>query len=229
MSGGRFDPHETRRMEELAGAALASFGARAAAFAIDFVLATGTPSSAPRLLRLGAGARLRLRPVLHPSQPADGARPHRRDHRGAQMKRLLSLLLLTLLTTAALAEEPKAFVLNGRAGRDRMRTQVRIIDDTLKAIRVYAEPSGTLLAVVVNDAGKEPMSKSKWFERTFPADARPDPFPYAAFEFKPDRAVIVRSSRPKPGDDSVSIYVHRGKKEEKFVVRTNPTEFELGK
>ena len=142
-------------------------------------------------------------------------------------KCVLLFLLLSLAATAF--ADNKLFTLSGNANRANMRMQVRIHDASIKAIRVYAQPSGTLFGVFLNEAGPEPMSKSKWFEKTFPADARPEPFPLVAFEFRTDSATNVKSSLPKPGDDTVEVYVLRGKKEEKFVFRENAGDFEIGK
>lgn len=143
----------------------------------------------------------------------------------------LSLLLLVLLTAAAATAEEKSFTLLGKSTLTYMRLQLRVQDPSMKAVRVYAQPSNTLLGVFVNEAGAEPMSKSKWLEQTFPSAQRPERFPLGAFEFRKDAAMMVRSDLPKPGDDHVEIYIYRGgkKKEEKIEVRDTPTDFTFEK
>jgi hypothetical protein len=141
------------------------------------------------------------------------------------MKRL-SLLVLLFTLSAGAAE--KTFTLKTFSTRQATRTQLFLHEPgDIKAIRVYAMPSKTLLALF----GNEPMSKSEWFERTFPKESRPSRFPAAWFEFRPDATIMVTADRPAIGDDSVAVYVYRGgkKKEEKLVERTNPTEFLIEK
>jgi hypothetical protein len=143
---------------------------------------------------------------------------------------LLALALAFALAFAASASaENKVFTLVGKGTTSSMRMQIRLHDDRAKAIRVYAQPSGVLLGVFLNEAGPEPMSKSKWFEKTFPADSRPEPFPLAAFEFRTDAATYVKSALPRPGDDTIEVHVLTGKKEQKFTFRDNPTDFTIGK
>ena len=133
-------------------------------------------------------------------------------------------LLLTTLVTLALsaAAEPKLFTLFGKSGRAYSRLQLQVATADLKAVRVVASPSGTLLGVFVNDAWGDGKA---WVAKTYPQ--RGEDFPIASFEFKPGRASTLKTALPKIGDDGVDIYVLRGKKEEKFVVKTNPTEFKL--
>ena len=137
------------------------------------------------------------------------------------------LLLLVLLTAAVTTAEEKSLALLGKASLTYMRLQLRVQDPSMKAVRVYAQPSNTLLGVFVNEAGPEPMSKSKWLEQTFPPAHRPERFPLGAFEFRKDAAMMVRSDLPKPGDDRLEVYIYRGgkKKEEKIEIRDNPTDF----
>ena len=145
------------------------------------------------------------------------------------MKRL-SLLLLVFTLSAGAAE--KSFTLKAFSTRQATRVQLFLhAPDNIKAIRVYAMPSNTLLALFGNESGPEPMSKSAWFARTVPPETRAARFPAAWFEFRPDSTNMTTSDRPAIGDDSVAVYVYRGgkKKEEKIVVRTNPTEFTIEK
>ena len=145
------------------------------------------------------------------------------------MKRLALVLLLFTLPAGA-AE--KTFTLKGFSTRQATRVQLFLHKPgDIQAIRVHAMPSNTLLALYGNESGAEPVSKSAWFERTFPKDARPSRFPAAWLEFRPDATVMVTSDRPAIGDDSVAVYVYRGgkKKEEKFVERTNPIDFTIEK
>jgi hypothetical protein len=148
------------------------------------------------------------------------------------MPRLLLVLLLTWTAFAATAEEPKSFTLKALSSRTLTRLQLVLHADDMKAIRVYAEPSHTLLGVFLNEGAPEPLTKSDWLDRTIPPETRTSRFPLASFAFRPDRTVTVSADHPKIGDDSVAIYVYRAgkkKKEEKYVIRTNPTEFTLGK
>ncbi|HUR80142.1 MAG TPA: hypothetical protein VM733_05220 [Thermoanaerobaculia bacterium] len=134
--------------------------------------------------------------------------------------------LLTVLVSLALAASarPKLFTLFGKSGRTYSRVQLQVATADMKAVRVYAAPSGTLLGVFVNDAW---AGGTAWVAKTFPG--RGEAFPLASFEFQPGRASTLKTALPKIGDDGVEIYVLRGKKEEKFVVKTNPAEYTLEK
>jgi hypothetical protein len=147
------------------------------------------------------------------------------------MLKRFPLVLLVLLTAAAVTAEEKSFTLLGKSTLNYMRLQLRVQDSSMKAVRVYAQPSNTLLGVFVNEDGPEPMSKSKWLEQTFPSDQRPERFPLGAFAFRKDATMMVRSDLPKPGDDRLEVYIYRGgkKKEEKIEVRDNPTDFTFEK
>lgn len=145
------------------------------------------------------------------------------------MKRI-SLFVLLFTLSAGAAE--KTFTLKTFSTRQATRTQLFLHKPgDIKAIRVYAMPSNTLLALYGNEAGAEPMSKSEWFQRTFPKESRAARFPAVWFEFRPDATIMVTADRPPIGDDSVAVYVYRGgkKKEEKHVERANPTEFLIEK
>ncbi|HYC89312.1 MAG TPA: hypothetical protein VEO54_08885 [Thermoanaerobaculia bacterium] len=143
------------------------------------------------------------------------------------MKRLALVLFLLLTVTAAFAAEKKSLTLTGTSGKTRIRLQLVLHAADMKAIRVYSQPSNTLLGVFVNEAQPDPA----WLEKTFPAASRPERFPLTSLEFAPDRSATVFSDRPKIGDDTVEIYIHRGgkKKEEKIVERSNPADFKIEK
>ena len=146
------------------------------------------------------------------------------------MKRLALFLVLLFALSAAAAE--KTFTLKGFSTRQATRVQLFLHEPgDIKAIRVYAMPSNKLLAIFGDETGDAPMSKSEWFARTVPPETRAARFPAAWLEFRPDATVLVVADRPAIGDDSVAVYVYRGgkKKEEKFVERTNPTDFLIEK
>ena len=143
------------------------------------------------------------------------------------MKRLFLSFFVLLFTLSAAAAE-KTFTLKTFSTRQATRTQLFLHKaGDIKAIRVYAMPSNTLLALF----GDESMSESEWFERTFPKESRAARFPAAWFEFRDDATIMVTADRPSIGDDSVAVYVYRGgkKKEEKHELRENPTEFLIEK
>ena len=142
------------------------------------------------------------------------------------MRRTTLLLVLVCCTVVASAGE-RSFSLTGtptRPGRMEVRLSLRSAE--LRAIRVYAQPSNTLLAAFFNEAGPEPVSKSEWLQRTFPT--RPSPFPAAWFEFSPRANVTMSTAAPHADDNRVAVYVYgRDEQEDLLTFDVDPREFAI--
>lgn len=124
--------------------------------------------------------------------------------------RSLIYALVCLCAVTSMAATPERVVSVHVAGELQgsvMTVRTVLGDGVTRALRVYSEPSGTLLAAYVNSDAAAPISESAVADALEAVSRSGRRVPVARFPFKKDGEALVQSEAPPSTDNAIRLVI----------------------
>ena len=121
----------------------------------------------------------------------------------------VAFVLLTIVPIAVAQENNDKISVALAGDRESRSLSLTLWRGSLASVRVYSEPSHTLLGVYLNTAANFVETSGDWLAATFPREQRPERFPIMRFAFTAGQKTQMQIFEWAPvSDRAVAVYLN---------------------